>query len=242
MMTFDQAVQYTNATTIVSSFPFTKSQFEQLQKLNLFAIHQACNDEEVRLMPAKMIYKVNEEFKLALMALLVTCAVMDFHRQGRESKEFFDTQIKITQKKDGRKVLNFGIIRANLLERFLIPEIVDDWITYRDVNGDGIHALARKKIGFIGISGYEKGGEPLYEFVRFYHKLMERKQRKSEKLLEQFQQEAIHSLANKVVEQQLLEGLSPDAILKSLTDETKIKKTPQRIKHSNDPLLLEDDS
>lgn len=242
MMTFKQAVQYASANTIVTSFPFTKTQFEQLQKLSLFAVHQASNNDEVRLMPAKMIYKVNEELKLALIALLVTCSVMDFQRQGQETKEFFDAQIKIIQKNNGKKNIDFGIIRADLLERFLIPEIVDDWITYRDVNGDGIHALMRKKTGFIGIKNYEKGGEPLYEFVRFYHKFMEQKQRKSEKLLEQFKQEAVHSLANKVVEQQLLEGRSPDTILKSLMNDTKIKEVTQKIEHSEDPLLLEDNS
>ena len=241
MMTLKQAIQYASANTIVSSFPFTKSQFEQLQKLSSFAVHQASNNDEVRLMPAKMIYKVNEELKLALMVLLVTCSVLDYHRQHQETKDFFDSQIKIIQKSNGKKIIDFGIVRPDLLERFLIPEIVDDWITYRDINGDGIQALSRKKIGFLGLSGYEKGGDPLYEFVRFYRKLMEQKQLKSEKLLEQYRQKTIHSLANKVVEQQLLEGRSPDAILKSLMNGTGTKEI-QQLEQPEDPLLLEDNT
>ena len=155
-----------------------------------------------------MIYKVNEELKLALVAMLMTCVVMDYHRQGREMKEFFDAQVKIIQKDSGEKTFDFGVIRPELLERFLIPEMVDDWITYRDVNGDGIHALVRKKMGFKKLPGYEKGGDPLYEFVRFYRKLMENKQHKSEQLLEMFQKDAVQSLANKVVEQQLLPSIN----------------------------------
>ena len=242
MISLEEAVQYASSNVMTSSFPLTQSQFNQLEKLNLFAIHQASNNDEVRSMPAKMIYKVNEELKLALIAMLMTCVVMDYRRQGREIKEFFDTQVKITQKHTGEKVFDFGAIRPDLLERFLIPEMVDDWITYRDVNGDGIHALSRKKTGFIGLSGYEKGGEPLYEFVRFYRKLMEDKQRKSERVFEQFQRDAIQSLANQVVERQLLAGRSSDDILKSLMNGSTIENSMQQIENLEDPLLLEDKS
>ena len=242
MISFKQAVQHASSNVIRSSFPFTKSQFEQLIKLNLFAVHQASYNDEVRMMPAKMIYKVNAELKTALIVLLMTCAVIDYQRQGRETKDFFDSQINVIQKRSGEKVIDFGQIRSDLLERFLIPEIVDDWITYRDVNGDGIHALSRKKTGFLGVAGYEKGGDPMYEFVRFYRKLMEQKQYKSEKLLERFQQEAVQSLANHVVEQKLLAGQSPADILKSLTDESETKTFTKKIEKSTDPLLLEDQS
>ena len=242
MITFKQAVKYASGNKIVTSFPFTQQQFEQIDILNAFAVHQASNNDEVKLMPAKMIYKVNEELKLALMVLLVTCAVMDYRRQNRETKHFFDSQIKITQKRNGEKIIDFGAIRPDLLERFLIPEIVDDWITYRDVNGDGIHGLMRKKQGFLGLVGYEKGGESLYEFVRFYRKLMEKKQIKAEHLREHFQKEALQSLANKVVERQLLEGKSPDKILNNLINGPIMDNTLPKLgtDDEEDPLMLED--
>jgi len=241
MISFKQAVQHASTNVITSSVPLTKHQFQQLEKLNLFAVHQASNNHEVQMMPAKMIYKVNEEFKTALVAMLTTCAVMDYHRQGRETKDFFENQVQIFQKRSGEKILDFGVIRPDLLERFLIPEIVDDWITYRDVNGDGIHALARKKTGFLGLSGYEKGGDPVYEFVRFYHSLMADKQRKSEKLLETFQQAAVCSLANHVVHQQLLEGHSPDTIMNRLLKPSEsTKKAVQQIEYMSDSLSRED--
>ena len=65
---------------------------------------------------------------------------------------------------------------------------------------------------------------------------------KSEKLLERFQQEAVQSLANHVVEQKLLAGQSPADILKSLTDESETQTFTKKIEKSTDPLLLEDQS
>ena len=55
MISLKQAVAYASSNVMTSSFPFTKSQFKELEKLNLFAIHQASNNDEVRSMPAKMI-------------------------------------------------------------------------------------------------------------------------------------------------------------------------------------------
>ncbi len=186
-----------------------------LQKLLEFSFNQLQYDAEVQKMPSKMIYKQNQEFKLSLVALLTTCALLDPTRQSQETEPYFNHQVNIIQKNQV-KIVHFGQIRPFLVQNFLIPEIVDDWITYRNAEGDGIYALKDKKTVLQGLESFSPGGSPVMEFARFYRKLMESKLKKKEKLRQQIQQTALKSLTDEIVHQKLMSGQSVNDILNSI--------------------------
>ena len=100
-----------------------------------------------------------------------------------------------------------------MLQNFLIPEIVDDWITYRDARGDGIYALKDKKTRLQGLNSFSPGGSPVMEFARFYRKFMEEKIKKENDFRQQFQQIALKSLTDEIVRQQLQNGHNPAEVL-----------------------------
>lgn len=206
-------VAYLNQEQIQMSVFLTPERLELLQKLNSFAHYQAAHDYEVQCMPAKSIYKVNEELKLALVALMTTCSMLDPKRDGAETEKFFEKEIKIIQKNSTLKYIDFGKIRPFLIQNFLIPEIVDDWILYRDVAGDGIHALVDRKTSLQGLPAYSRGGTPVYEFSRFYRKFMEDKISKKQKVQDDFKKIAMKSLTEQVIQQQLALGHSANEIL-----------------------------
>ena len=199
-------------TTIPTLSAFQNS---MLDKLIAFAQYQVQYDAEVRHMPSKMIYKANQELKLSLVALLTTCALLDPTREGQETEAFFNNQINIIQKKND-KLIHFGQIRPFLIQNFLIPEIVDDWITYRDVRGDGIYALKDKKTVLQGLDSFSPGGSPVMEFARFYRKFMENKLQTKNKLNQQIQQTALKSLTDEIIRQKLANGVSPQDVLTSI--------------------------
>ena len=199
-------------TTIPTLSAFQNS---MLEKLIAFAQYQVQYDPEVRHMPSKMIYKANQELKLSLIALLTTCALLDPTREGQETEAFFNHQINIIQKKND-KLIHFGQIRPFLIQNFLIPEIVDDWITYRDVRGDGIYALKDKKTVLQGLDSFSPGGSPVMEFARFYRKFMENKLQTKNKLHQQIQQTALKSLTDEIIRQKLANGASPQDVLTSI--------------------------
>ena len=215
-ITLSQAIDHASANQIVVSQSLTTAQFQVLSILNQFAIHQAKFNPEVQQFPAKMIYKVNDELKLALVALLTTCSLLDPMRNGEEAQKYLEDQIKISQDLDGNKFIDFGKIRPELVEHALIPEIVDDWILYRDVNGDGIHALMDRKTHLQGLSTYARGGHPVYEFARFYRRFMEDKLAKSQKAQERAREIALKSLTDQVIQRQLNNGSDPQQLLENL--------------------------
>ena len=111
------------------------------------------------------------------------------------------------------RYIDFGKIRPLLLQNFLIPEIVDDWILYRDVAGDGIHALVDRKTALQGLPSYSRGGTPVYEFSRFYRKFMEDKVARKKATQNDFQKMAMKTLSEQLIQQQLAQGRSAQEIL-----------------------------
>ena len=208
-----QSLIFENREKIQTSWPLHKVQMELLYKLNSFAHYQAGCNYEVQCMPAKAIYKVNEELKLALIALMVTCSMLDPKREGNETEKFFEKEIKVIQENSVRKYIDFGHIRSFLIQNFLIAEIVDDWILYRDVAGDGIHALMDRKTALQGLPTYSRGGTPVYEFSRFYRKFMEDKIAKKKATQNDFKKVAMKTLSEQLIQQQLSLGHSPQEIL-----------------------------
>jgi hypothetical protein len=198
---------------IFSNLSLSPLQISLLDRLNNFATYQAQNNPEVRRMANKTVYQTNFELKLALVALMTTCALLDPTREGQETEKFFNSQINIIQKTPYEKTVYFGPIRPFLLQNFLIPEMVDDWITYRDARGDGIYALKDKKTRLQGLNSFSPGGSPVMEFARFYRKFMEDKIKKENDFRQQFQQTALKSLTDEIVRQQLQNGRNPAEIL-----------------------------
>ena len=208
---------------LLTSIPLTNEQMRLISLLNDFAIHQATYDPEVRQFPAKMLYKVNDELKLALVALLTTCSLLDPKRHGNEAQKFFEDQIKIIQNTKKQKVIDFGTIRPELVQQSLIPEVIDDWILYRDINGDGIHALMDKKTYMQGLATYARGGHPVYEFARFYRRFMEDKLAKKFKQQQTVKEIALKSLADQVIQQQLQLGTSPQKLLENIISDNMVE-------------------
>ena len=206
-------VAYLDQEQIQTNALLNSEQVALLQKLNSFAHYQAAHDYEVQCMPAKSIYKVNAELKLALIALLTTCSLLDPNREGHETEKFFEKEIKVIQKSSTQKYIDFGRIRPFLIQNFLIPEIVDDWILYRDVAGDGIHALVDRKTALQGLPSYSRGGTPVYEFSRFYRKFMEDKIAKKKNTQNDFKKIAMKTLSEQLIQQQLAAGHSAQDIL-----------------------------
>jgi len=230
-----QAKNKAQAKQLITSVPLTNTQMRLVGLLNDFAIHQAEYDPEVRQFPAKMVYKVNDELKLALVALLTTCSLLDPKRHGNEAQKFFEDQIKIVQDSDGHKVIDFGSIRPELVQQSFIPEVIDDWILYRDVNGDGIHALMDRKTYMQGLTTYARGGHPVYEFARFYRRFMEDKLAKKLQETQRVKEIALKSLTDQVIQHQLESGQSPQQLLEQIISD----KTEQLFEDKkNQPLRL----
>lgn len=205
-------------------------QLNLLQKLNIFAVYQVTHDSEVRSMPVKAFYKVNQELELALVALMTTCSMLDPKREGNETEKFFEKEIKIIQKDSTQKYIDFGRIRPFLLQNFLIPEIVDDWILYRDVAGDGIYALIDRKTELQGLPSYSRGGSPVYEFARFYRKFMEDKILHKRKSQNDFKESLIKTLSEQIVHQQLEQGYSAQEILNRIMNDELLEITSSKDK------------
>ena len=108
-------VAYLDQEQIQTNALLNSGQLGLLQKLNSFAHYQVAHDYEVQQMPAKVIYKVNAELKLALVALMTTCSLLDPKRDGRETEKFFEKEIKIIQQNSTQKYIDFGKIRPFLL-------------------------------------------------------------------------------------------------------------------------------
>ena len=212
------ATDLATANQLIVSVPLSVSQLQLLNMLNQFAIHQATNNLEVRRFPAKMLYKVNDELKMALTALLTTCSLLDPHRHGNEVQKFFENEIKIIQKSDGVKTIDFGKIRPQLIQQSLIPELVNDWILYRDINGDGIHALMDNKTYMQGLPEYARGGHPVYEFARFYRTFMKDKLSKRAKEQEKIKELTMQSLIDQTIRQKLEQGYQPQDLLTHVMD------------------------
>ncbi len=214
--TLPEAIHQSQTQKIATSVPLAPAQMRLIELLNNFATHQAEFDMEVRLLPAKLLYKANDELKLALIALLTTCALLDPTRNGNEERVYLESQLKIIQKDEMHKWIDFGKIRPELVVQSLIPEVIDDWILYRDVNGDGIHALMDRKTYLQGLEKYARGGHPVYEFARFYRAYMQDKMAKKLNEQERFKELAFKSLTEQMIQNQLQSGRSANDLLADL--------------------------
>ena len=193
-----------------SNIDFGFEQFDALWDLNKFSVLQALKNKEVQKDIRKLSYVANQELRDALVAILLSYAIVDLDRKNFEFKEFFSENIAIKMTSKKVKEVNFCDIKTENVLEAVNQDIVDDWKVFRDKDGMGIKALVDLKTNYGGLDGFLRGGDPIYEFARFKRKYAEKyygkEDRMKEKAQEVFRHSVVEALAGKVVEQQLLEG------------------------------------
>lgn len=196
-----------------SNVPLAGEQLELLKELNIFCANQVLDDGEVLRDPKKLIYKTNHELKYALTAICLARSLINPHTRNYENREFFEANISIALSDDGYKTVCFGAISPEDVKEAIYPEIIHDWIIYRDKYGRGINALMDEKTHLDLIENFQRGGEAAYEFARFERKLSERRFKKEdaakENAQETFRNVMVQAVAAEIAKQQLAAGKNP---------------------------------
>ena len=205
---------------IETSVELEEDQRDALVNLNQYCVASALQNPEVVKRPLKVVYKANEGFKQALVALCLAGALVNPRRKLRENKEFFIDNINIFQRPGNVKFIDFGNISPESVQAAVYWEIVEDWKLYNDRERGGIKALVDEKTNLTGLDNYVRGGDPIYEFARFHRKYAEKtnKQAEQSKIAAEdaFRNAVVQSVASEVAKQQLLEGKNPLDIIDSL--------------------------
>lgn len=226
---------------IVSDVPLTEEQLDALQSLNAYCVNQVLSDPEVVFDPRKINYKANQELKMAVVAMCLAQSLINPVRRNKECKEFFDENINIYMRDEKHKVIDFGNLSPENVSDALFEEIIEDWKIYRDKEGFGIKALIDEKTNLTGLSNFNRGGDPIYEFARFRRKYTEKEKAKEEKRRESaqeaFRNAMVQSLANEVAKQQLLEGRNPLELLDQLFAPSGKYQGAQRVTQRIDPQI-----
>ena len=208
--------------SILSNILLDTEQLELLHRLNVFCVSQVLDDIETLKDPRKIIYKSNQEMKIALLALCLTRALTNHRSKQKYTKEFFERNINILSDADGTKNVDFGQIEEAEADKALNDEIVFDWMIYRDRHGRGINALIDEKTFSCGLEDFNQGGDPVYEFARFQRKYFEHKHRKElsgrESAQEAFRNTIIQQAAVEIDKQQMLAGQNPMELVNLLFD------------------------
>lgn len=233
-----ELVNLTFNATIQSSVEFDVDQIRALENLNQYCVQAALKTPEVIQKPLKIVYKANEAFKEALVAICLSYALINPRRKLVENKEFFERNISILQKPGNVKFLDFGNLNPENVQHAIYWEIIEDWKLYYDNECGGIKALVDEKTNLAGLDNYVRGGDPLYEFARFHRKYTEKTRAQEEKskiaAQDAFRNAVVQSVATEVTRQQLLEGKNPMEIIDSLLKQansyqnSKISKNNQK--------------
>lgn len=206
--------------TVSSLVPLNQEQLDALQNLNEYCVYTALQNPEVAKDPRKIVYKSNEEFKMALVAFCLAYTLTDPRRKVAQDKNFFEKNITIYHQPNNIKEISFGEIAPQTVVEAISWEIVEDWKLYRDSERDGIRALVEEKTNMLGLEDYKRGGNPLYEFARFHRKFVESEKRVEQKnkqeLQNAYRSAVISSVTSEVAKQQLLEGKSPVDVINAL--------------------------
>ncbi len=197
-------------------------QYELLQQLNIFCAGQVLADAETAKDPRKIMYKTNQELKIALIALSLARALTNHRSKQKYTKEFFEKNINIFSDANGTKNISFGDIEESEVEKTINSEMIFDWMLYRDREGRGISALIDEKTFSCGLDDFNQGGDPVYEFARFQRKYFEHKHRKElsgrESAQETFRNTIVQQAAVEIAKQQLLAGQNPMELVNLLFD------------------------
>ena len=222
--------------TITTKIPLSQDQFDALQNLNEYCVSLVLQTPEVAKKPLKVLYKTNEELKLALIAICLSHALTNPRRKVNENKQFFEKNITIYSFPDNTKNIDFGAIDPQNVVEAINWEIIEDWKLYRDNEYGGIKALVDEKTHLTGLDGYQRGGDPLYEFARFHRKFTEKENKVAEEskieAQNSFRNAVVQSVASEVAKQQLLQGKDPMDIINSLLGQSDRLQTIEHKKQS----------
>ena len=139
---------------VIANVELAQEQLEALQVLRNHCLNQALDDAEVRRDPRKLRYKTAQELKYSLVAICLAQALTNPARRQAENKEYFMNNIQVaTADRDWNRI-DFGMAGADNVREAIFPEIINDWMIYRDKNGMGIKTLIDTKTNLVGLPDF----------------------------------------------------------------------------------------
>lgn len=235
---FAQYIQKAIDVEIVSNVDLNSFQKELLLELNEYCVNQVLQDVEVSKDPRKIVYKANQEFKFALIAVFLAKSLASPLRKKIETKEFFEENITIYMEDDKKKFIDFGAVEPRNVNASIFEDLFQDWMIYRDKQGRGIFDLIDEKTQLQGLDNYKNGGDPLYEFARFHRRFIEKEYGKElearKSAQEAFRNSVVQTLAVEYSKQQLLLGANPVELIESLFDKDSVATSIGVKKHKID--------
>ena len=208
------------AVRVIANVELNQDQLEALQILRAHCLNQALNDAEVRRDPRKLRYKTAQELKYSLVAICLSQALINPQRRHIENKEYFVDNIQVTTADRDWDRIEFGQIKPYNVQEAIYPEIINDWMIYRDSNGMGIKNLIDAKTNLVGLPDFNRGGDPIYEFARFHRKYTEKEHRQQEQsrlaAQDAFRNAMVQQVAIEMTKQQMLTGGNPMDLLNQL--------------------------
>lgn len=198
---------------IESPLDFSLKKLDLLKELNIFCANQVLDDIEVLRDPRKIIYRTNQELHFALVAMSLSRTLVNPQSKKSYNKEFLQSNISVASGNYKNKIINYGEIEEEEAIASIYPEIVYDWMIYRDKNGRGINALMDTKTHLNRIESYQRGGDPQYEFARFERQYAEQKCRREnqdkESAQQTFRNAIAQTFATELAKKQIIEGKDP---------------------------------
>lgn len=208
------------AVRVIAGVELAQEQLEALQVLRNYCLNQALDDPEVRRDPRKLRYKTAQELKYAMVAICLAQALTNPSRRHIENKEFFVDNIQVATADRDWDRIDFGTVGVYNVQEAIFPEIINDWMIYRDRNGMGIKALIDTKTNLVGLRDFNRGGDPIYEFARFHRKYTEKEhlQLEQSRLAAQdaFRNAMVQQVAIEMTKQQMLAGRNPMELIDML--------------------------
>jgi len=208
------------AVRVIANAELEQKALEALQVLRNHCLNQALDDAEVRRDPRKLRYKTAQELKYSLVAICLAQALVNPVRRQAENKEYFARNIQVTTADRDWDCVDFGEISIQNVQEAVYPEIINDWMIYRDRNGMGIKTLIDSKTNLTGLPDFNRGGDPIYEFARFHRKYTEKEHRQQEQsrlaAQDAFRNAMVQQVAIEMTKQQMLDGRNPMELIDML--------------------------
>ena len=221
---------------IITNINLTSRQLDILSQLNEFCTNKILNDIEIEKDPRKIPYKTNEELRYALIALCLSVALANHRSKNKYNKEFFNDNIFIESISSDMIKIRFENTEDHIIKSAINPELIFDWMIYRDFEGRGIYTLINEKMKGIGLDEYNAGGCPIYEFARFQRKYHDYRTRKEtlnkESAQEAFRNAVAQQIAIQITNQQLLEGNNPMDFVNMLFEKQNYENSIEEITKS----------
>ena len=205
---------------IKSNVQMPPEKIDLLKKIHVLSINYALTLPEVQRDPRKISYMANEELKMGLAAILLSHVLTHSLSKARYTREYLFNNIFVYVEDDGSaKHVNFAGIEHSIVQDAIYPEIVYDWIIYRQPDGRKINALSDEKTHYQGLKNFQRGLSPISEFSRFERKLFEDRQKKIQDQKEATQQAFRDSFVQQIAiatAKQLMENSDPIQIANQL--------------------------